>query len=59
MAYSVNLTDNQKTEVTKLIAESASTSDTVTAWITGHLNTTIEASLRVPQQFEEGGVANF
>ena len=36
MAYSVNLTDNQKTEVTKLIAESASTSDTITAWIMGH-----------------------
>ena len=46
MAYSVNLTDNQKTEVTKLIAESASPSDTVTAWITGHLNTTLEASMR-------------
>ena len=46
MAYSVNLTDNQKTEVTKLIAESASTSDTITAWITGHLNTTLEASMR-------------
>ena len=46
MAYSVNLTDNQKTEVTKLIAESASPSDTITAWITGHLNTTLEASMR-------------
>ena len=46
MAYSVTLTDNQKTEVTKLIAESASPSDTVTAWITGHLNTTLEASMR-------------
>ena len=33
MAYSVNLTDNQKTEVTKLIAESASPSDTDTACI--------------------------
>jgi len=46
MAYSVTLTDNQKTEVTKLIAESASPADTVTAWITGHLNITLEASMR-------------
>ena len=27
MAYSINLTDAQKTEVTKLIAESASTAE--------------------------------
>ena len=46
MAYSVNLTDNQKTEVTKLIAESASTSDTITAWISSHLATTLDASMR-------------
>ena len=46
MAYSINLTDAQKTEVTKLIAESASTDDTVTAWITGHLNTTLEVFMR-------------
>ena len=46
MAYSINLTDAQKTEVTKLIAESASTDDTHTAWIGGHLTTTLEASMR-------------
>ena len=46
MAYSINLTDAQKTEVTKLIAESASTDDTVTAWLSGHLTTTLEASMR-------------
>ena len=42
MAYSINLTDAQKTEVTKLIAESDSTDDTATAWIIGHLNTVLE-----------------
>ena len=46
MAYSINLTDAQKTEVTKLIAESASTDDTATAWIIGHLNTFLEISMR-------------
>ena len=46
MAYSINLTDPQKTEVTKLIAESASTEDTITAWLGGHLTTTLEASMR-------------
>ena len=46
MAYSINLTDPQKTEVTKLIAESASTDDTVTAWLSSHLSTTLEASMR-------------
>ena len=46
MAYSINLTDAQKTEVTKLIAESASTDDTHTAWISGHLNTFFEISMR-------------
>ena len=46
MAYSINLTDAQKTEVTKLIAESASTDDTATAWISGHLNTFLEISMR-------------
>ena len=46
MAYSINLTDAQKTEVTKLIAESASTDDTATAWISGHLTTTLETSMR-------------
>ena len=46
MAYSINLTDAQKTEVTKLIAESASTDDTVTAWLSSHLSTTLEASMR-------------
>ena len=46
MAFSVNLTDAQKTEVTKLIAESASPDDTVTAWLSGHLTTTLEASMR-------------
>jgi len=46
MAYSINLTDAQKTEVTKLIAESASTDDTITAWLSGHLDTTLEAYMR-------------
>ena len=46
MAYSINLTDAQKTEVSKLIAESASTDDTHTAWISGHLTTTLETSMR-------------
>ena len=46
MAYSINLTDAQKTEVTKLIAESVSPDDTATAWISGHLNTTLEAGMR-------------
>ena len=46
MAYSINLTDAQKTEVTKLIAESASTDDTATAWISAHLTTTLETSMR-------------
>ena len=46
MAYSINLTDAQKTEVTKLIAESASTEDTITAWLSGHLTTTLESSMR-------------
>ena len=46
MAYSINLTDAQKTEVTKLIAESASTEDTITAWLSSHLTTTLEASMR-------------
>ena len=48
MAYSINLTDAQKTEVSKLIAESASTDDTHTAWITGHLNTVLEISMHFP-----------
>ncbi len=46
MAHSINLTDVQKTEVTKLIAESDSTDDTATAWISGHLNTFLEMSMR-------------
>ena len=46
MAYSINLTDAQKTEVTKLIAESASTEDTITAWLSSHLTTTLESSMR-------------
>ena len=46
MAYSINLTDAQKTEVTKLIAESASTDNTVTGWLSNHLTTTLEASMR-------------
>ena len=46
MAYSINLTDAQKTEVTKLIAESTSPSDTITAWLSGHLDTTLEAYMR-------------
>ena len=46
MAHSINLTDVQKTEVTKLIAESDSTDDTATAWISGHLNTFLEISMR-------------
>ena len=46
MVYSIDLTDAQKTEVTKLIAESASTDDTHTAWISGHLNTFLEISMR-------------
>ena len=46
MAYSINLTDAQKTEVTKLIAESASTDDTITGWLSSHLSTTLEASMR-------------
>ena len=46
MAYSINLTDAQKTEVTKLIAESASTDDTATAWISAHLTTILETSMR-------------
>ena len=46
MAHSINLTDVQKTEVTKLIAESDSTDDTTTAWISGHLNTFLEMSMR-------------
>ena len=46
MAYSIILTDAQKTEVTKLIAESASTDDTHTAWIGGHLDTFLEISMR-------------
>ena len=46
MAYSINLTDAQKTEVTKLIAESASTDDTVTGWLSSHLSTTLESSMR-------------
>ena len=46
MAYSINLTDAQKTEVTKLIAESASTEDTITAWLSGPLTTTLESSMR-------------
>ena len=46
MAYSINLTDPQKTEVTKLIAESASTDDTITAWLSSHLTTTLETSMR-------------
>ena len=46
MAYSINLTDAQKTEVTKLIAESASPDDTITAWISGYLNTNLESDMR-------------
>ena len=46
MAYSINLTDAQKTEVTKLIAESASPSDTVTGWLSSHLATTLEPYMR-------------
>ena len=46
MAYSINLTDAQKTEVTKLIAESASTDDTATEGIIDHLNTLLEVSMR-------------
>ena len=46
MAYSINLTDAQKTEVSKLIVESASPDDTHTAWIIGHLNTFLEVSMR-------------
>ena len=46
MAYSINLTDAQKTEVAKLIAESVSTDDTITAWLSGHLDTTLEAYMR-------------
>ena len=46
MAYSINLTDAQKTEVTKLIAESASTDDTITTWINEYLNTVLETSMR-------------
>jgi macrodomain Ter protein organizer (MatP/YcbG family) len=46
MAYSINLTDAQKTEVTKLIAESASTDDTITTWINEHINTVLETSMR-------------
>jgi len=42
MAYSVNLTEAQKTEVVKLIAESASPDDTITAWVSSHLTTTWE-----------------
>ena len=46
MAYSVNLTEAQKIEVTKLIAESDSPSDTVTAWLSSHLATTLDISMR-------------
>ena len=46
MAYSINLTDAQKTEVTKLITESASPDDTITAWISGYLNTKLEIGMR-------------
>ena len=46
MAYSVNLTESQKIEVTKLIAESDSPSDTVTAWISSHLATTLDTMMR-------------
>ena len=46
MAYSINLTDAQKTEVTKLIAESPSTDDTITTWINEYLNTVLETSMR-------------
>ena len=46
MAYSVNLTESQKIEVTKLIAESDSPSDTVTAWISSNLATTLDTSMR-------------
>ena len=46
MAYSINLTDAQKTEVSKLIAESASPSDTVTGWLNSHLAATLEPYMR-------------
>ena len=46
MAYSINLTDAQKTEVTKLIAESASTDDTHTAWLSTSISTTLDVSMR-------------
>jgi len=46
MAYSVNLTEAQKTEVVKLIAESASPDDTITAWVSSHLTTTLGVSMR-------------
>ena len=46
MAYSIKLTDAQKTEVTKLIAESPSTDDTITTWINEYLNTVLETSMR-------------
>ena len=47
MAYSIKLTDAQKTEVTKLIAESTSPSDTVTGWLNSHLASTLEPYMRV------------
>ena len=47
MAYSIKLTDAQKTEVTKLIAESTSPSDTVTGWLNSHLAATLEPYMRV------------
>ena len=47
MAYSIKLTDAQKTEVTKLIAESDSPSDTVTGWLNSHLASTLEPYMRV------------
>jgi hypothetical protein len=46
MAYSINLTDAQKTEVSKLIAESTSPSDTVTGWLNSHLAATLEPYMR-------------
>ena len=46
MAYSIKLTDAQKTEVTKLIAESASPSDTVTGWLNSHTAATLEPYMR-------------
>ena len=46
MAYSITLTDAQKTEVTKLIAESDSPSDTVTGWLSSHLAATLEPYMR-------------